>query len=138
MASEGMILRVQDADGRGPWKPGVFMKWTDTERPGDTLFPPIFAEIEDFHLEIARWHRRGYHIGCAVDGIEALKKWFNHREITTLRSMGYHVYDFSKADKVFTTPTQVAVASRVAFRKFPKVTFDIDAVYDTGGSIWTH
>jgi hypothetical protein len=137
MAGEGMILRVQDAEGRGPWKPGMSSKWIDMDRSESTLFPPIHDEVEDFYADVARWHRRGYHVGCAVDGIEMLKQWFNAKEMTTLRSMGYHVYDFSKADKVVTTPTQVVIASRVAFRKYPKVTFDLDEAYGVGGSIWT-
>jgi hypothetical protein len=136
MTGEELILRVQDKDGRGPWKPGFSHTWIDLDRPEERMPPSIFTEVEDLGAEIARWHRRGYHIGCAVEGMTGLRKWFSLRELTTLRSMGYHVYDFTKTEKVISTPTQVVIASRVAFRKFPKVTFDIDAAYDPGGSIW--
>ena len=38
------IYRVQDAQGRGPWKPGFSHRWVE-DRPDHYNLPPWFVEF---------------------------------------------------------------------------------------------
>jgi hypothetical protein len=79
------IFRVQDQDGRGPWKPGFSHKWVITRPDHDNLLPwPIeFGDILKNFLP-AENH------GCGCRTIKQLRRWFTHREYKTLKKFNYH------------------------------------------------
>lgn len=87
MASRPCVYRIQDKDGRGPWKPGFSHKWvedrTDEEYaalpPGGTQFPQLncMTFVSD----------RYYGFGC--ESLDQLRKWFRRSEYETLRGYGY-------------------------------------------------
>lgn len=84
------LLRVQDSEGRGPFKPGFSGRWRDR-----TLFPgmkelPTF--MEEFGLKsILRLLRPGEHMGCAVRDLRGIHRWFSPTERMRLRELGYSV-----------------------------------------------
>lgn len=80
------LFRVQAADGRGPWRPGLSKHWVDesTNRP---RHPDIIAAFgTDWLNEIPPQMYRG----CACRSLEALFKWFTSIEMGRLAGMGYH------------------------------------------------
>lgn len=78
------LYRVQAADGRGPWRPGLSKHWVDDNcdmrlpEPVQDAFPDVFRRIP-----------RGWHAGCACRSMDALLKWFSPVECARLESMGY-------------------------------------------------
>ncbi len=84
--AEIVVFRVQAADGRGPWRPGLSKFWADPERtylPADVL--TAFAGTD--------WMARipyGWHMGCACRSIERLLAWFTPMERGILEKVGYN------------------------------------------------
>lgn len=112
------LLRVQDKEGRGPWRPGFSAKWVDDNR--DFSFPPIFSEVENLHEIAARAHEKGLHIGCAV-GTRHFSQWFTDAEIVRLKAFGFRVVNATPCQIIAKTPTQVLVASHLPLSKLTRV-----------------
>ena len=111
------ILRVQDKHGRGPWRPGLSSRWVDAFRTAQ--HPPIYDERPDW-LDICRQAQSsGAHIGCAVDGMDALLSWFSPMELVRLYDMGFRIVDASACDVLIRTPTQVVISSRLPLKLLP-------------------
>lgn len=79
-----VVFRVQDRDGRGPWKPGFSECWVEDRDDHDNL-KPWYQEMGMVHrLGIA-----GMHMGTACESLEQLRRWFTKSEYRTLRRYGY-------------------------------------------------
>ena len=78
------VYRVQDKDGRGPWKPGFSHRWVEDRDDHDVLIPwyQEFGRVE--RLAIA-----GMHLGCGCRTIEQLRRWFTLKEYKKLVEFGY-------------------------------------------------
>jgi hypothetical protein len=77
------VLRIQDADGRGPFKPGFSRKWIDDDgppqpKPWTLEFPGLLKKMNE-----------DGHYGCAVRSVEQLRVWFSPTEMVRLRILGY-------------------------------------------------
>lgn len=97
MANKTTVFRVQDVDGRGPWKPGFSSKWVeDREDPSefDKLLP-IYAEFPNLQTLL----RPGFHVGVGCTSIEQLKRWITRNEYKTLKKHGYKCVAI-KVDKI--------------------------------------
>ena len=77
------VYRIQDADGRGPFKPGLSDAWADAD--GEDL-PSI---IEEWGLSWQRDIPRGWHAGCAVPTLAMVGRWFSPSECSRLDQLGY-------------------------------------------------
>jgi hypothetical protein len=82
-----MIYRIQDKDGRGPFKPGFSDRWLCDKRSDDEYraLVPWTEEFDDLKLI----HMPGIHYGCGCRSIEQLKRWFKPGEYKTLLGFGY-------------------------------------------------
>lgn len=83
--NEVFIYRVQDKDGRGPFKPGFTKRWTDYNGP---LTPPTFLE------QFGPVHRNalpGEHVGCGCRSLQQLRLWFTPKEMKWLLKHGYQI-----------------------------------------------
>lgn len=80
------IFRIQDADGRGPYKPGFSHRWVD-QRADDTHRPPYFVEFP----HISRLLLPGWHYGCGFRTARQLHRWFSQAEVGRLKKLGYDV-----------------------------------------------
>src|SRR5689334_8417241 len=81
-----VVYRVQDADGRGPWRPGFSKRWVE-DRPEE-----VFAMLKPWPLEFGPVHRRalfGMHLGCGCTSLDQLRRWFTPTEYTRLLTSGY-------------------------------------------------
>lgn len=74
------LYRIQDKDGRGPFKPGFSHIWIRFRKDSENLKPLIAPEI-------ARIDGEHHAIGCK--SIEMLRRWFTKKEYRTLRRHGY-------------------------------------------------
>ena len=78
------IFRIQDSDGRGPWKPGFSLSWVEHREDHKNLMPWII-ELGPIHsLAMA-----GEHVGCGCETIKQLKRWITESEYKTLLGFGY-------------------------------------------------
>ncbi len=78
------VYRVQDAHGRGPWKPGFSAKWVEEREDHDNLIPWL--------LEFGPVHEQaiaGMAVGTACRTLEQLRRWFTKSEYENLRRRGY-------------------------------------------------
>ena len=113
-----MLLRMQDASGRGPWRPGFSGKWVDHIRNFNL---PALAEDFGSDLEpmVAAAFRRGLHIGTAVRGVDRFNLWFTESERIKLALLGYKVVDASSCEVLGETDWQALVGSTQPLSKLP-------------------
>jgi len=113
------LFRIQDADGRGPYKPGFSKQWVDMEKD-DRLCPPMFAEFPDWRKHFDRAAARGFvHFGCCMRGIQGFHRWFTPAEIERLSGFGYRLVDASGLTVVCEGKAQVIGASRWPLKMLP-------------------
>lgn len=107
------VYRVQSADGRGPWKPGLSKHWIDMESDRPLQKDVISAFGLDWRSEIpANWS-----CGCACRSMADLLKWFTPLEQSRLSVLGY-VPVMLKADRVVRENTdQLIFARRMPLRE---------------------
>lgn len=79
-----IIYRVQDKDGRGPWKPGFSQTWVEVRADHDNLQPWYlqFGRVDRFAIA-------GMYIGCGCRSTEQLRRWFSQSEFEKLKQHGY-------------------------------------------------
>lgn len=80
------VFRIQDADGRGPYKPGFSHVWCD-----DFGAPPPPTWMHEFPSVLRRMNDETAHYGTACRSIEQLRKWFTPTELCRLQLLGYHL-----------------------------------------------
>jgi hypothetical protein len=80
------VVRIQDHDGRGPFKPGFSHVWCDTE--GDPQLPPWFQEFPGL-LQKVRKAAETHHVGCGCRSVEQIERWFTPTERVRLSILGY-------------------------------------------------
>ena len=80
------VFRVQDKDGRGPWKPGFSAKWVVPRRDHDNL-PPMYEEFKQIEAQMIPG-KAVY--GSACPTIKKLRRWFTKKEYAKLKQYGYH------------------------------------------------
>lgn len=102
------IFRVQDADGRGPFKPGFSRHWLNPSPSARDLLPPWMSE---FGMGILRLAHPGDHIGCGCRSMEGLRRWFDDGELDRLRGYGYQVVSMS-ADRILAESVNQTVFAR--------------------------
>lgn len=99
-----IVFRVQDADGRGPFKPGVTETWLDADP--DRTGPPSW--MEEFGPNLLRdVGKAGEHHGSACRTIDGLLGWFTATERSKLAGLGYRVVEFRDARVLAESESQV-------------------------------
>lgn len=78
------VFRVQDADGRGPWKPGFSRRWVE-HRDDHKNLKPWYEEFGRLDRLLCTWE----YAGCACESLEQLRRWFTNREYKKLKKYGY-------------------------------------------------
>jgi hypothetical protein len=82
-----LIYRIQDKDGRGPYKPGMSAQWADKDRDESTRQPFYY----EFGMDVIKKAIYGQSIGCGFRTIKQLRAWFSDSERAMLRSLGYNI-----------------------------------------------
>lgn len=90
------IYRVQDASGRGPWRPGFSDQWVEA-RPDHGNLPPCYIEFGLVSEKALPWEYVG--CGCGCRTLEQLRRWITASEYHTLLRHGYQAVAV-KADRI--------------------------------------
>lgn len=105
------VYRVQDAEGRGPFKPGFSKVWIDDV---NRLLPPSW--ITEFGLDCIHELSDGWHVGSAVRAATDLRIWFTPTELDRLRLLGYKPVSMEVEKIVRESPHQVLFARATPLR----------------------
>lgn len=111
-----VVYRVQDREGRGPWRPGLSDRWVEP-RPDHKNLQPWFVEFGP--QIIGRWADRNY--GCACASLDQLRRWFSLSEYATLRLLGFQAVQM-RVDRVLAESDRQLVFARsipLAYRVEP-------------------
>lgn len=113
------LYRIQDADGRGPWKPGFSKNWIDWHKD-DSLCPPIQVEFPNWKAVIQIAGIRGFTaFGCCVAGMAGLHRWFTPDEMRRLARFGYNLIDASAMTPICTGKSQIIAGWTRPLRELP-------------------
>lgn len=122
-----MVFRVQDAKGRGPYRPGFSHLWADDAGP---INPTIF---QDFGEDVASRYmkRRGYY-GCAFRSLHQMSLWFTGIEIYRLILYGYRLVELTPDRVLAESPHQLLFYCKRPLTKLAKPLdwVTLAAVYD--------
>ena len=113
-----MLLRMQDANGRGPWKPGFSDQWVDDARRFDL---PALHEAFGLGLKpmVDAALKRGLHLGTAVRGLERFNQWFTANEQVKLALLGYRIVDATSCEILGETEWQAVIGSAQPLSELP-------------------
>lgn len=79
-----IVYRIQDSEGRGPFKPGFSQTWVQP-RPDHENLQPWFIEFGRVDEKVLT----GETSGSACRSLEQLRRWFSKREYRRLKKCGY-------------------------------------------------
>lgn len=121
------LYRIQDAQGRGPWRPGFSVQWIDPEKD-DSLCQPMMVDFPQWRKIMAHAQSRGLmHFGMAVRGIRGLHRWFTPDEIQRLRGFGYRLVIADSAEVIAETTSQAMIAWRLPLSMLPRCEWELAA-----------
>lgn len=101
------VYRVQDAEGRGPFRPGLSKLWIDDT----TEAPSLPTWMDEFGWDVCdRLGKPGEHFGSAVTTIDRISLWFTPIEQGRLARLGFQVVSFSDARVIAESENQVVFA----------------------------
>jgi hypothetical protein len=108
--STNLVYRVQDREGRGPWRPGFSAKWL---HDSDLPLPAAFFEEFGWRLaDVPRMFRRGEFGGCGCRTLEQLARWITSTEAERLRVYGYVIVRMTIDRVLAESENQVVFARR--------------------------
>lgn len=85
------VFRIQDREGRGPFRPGFSKMWLDEDIGTRVMLP---SWIEEFGTEIASEAiAAGLSVFSAVRDIEQIRNWFSDTERQRLYQFGYFLVE---------------------------------------------
>jgi len=100
-----LLFRVQDAEGRGPYRPGFSARWRDKTNPRHP--PAWWNELGMGFFEAHNLVDPALHSGCAFRSIAQLKDWFSPSELRRLDALGFRLVTIRPEAVFAETPTQV-------------------------------
>lgn len=106
------IYRIQDKEGRGPWRPGFSHLWVESRDDHNNLVPWYveFGNIDNL-LETK------YIYGCGCKTIDQLKRWFTKTEYEKLKNYGYEAVKIKINKIVVESDIQCVFARKKALNK---------------------
>jgi hypothetical protein len=112
------ILRIQDSEGRGPWRPGFSQAWIVDRSDHENLMP--------WYVEMGRVDKfvtPGFYMGCGCLTSDQLRRWFTECEYRTLLGFGYLAV-IMRGDIIAESEIQVVFQRHIPLRK-KVVKFDL-------------
>ena len=106
------VYRVQDAHGRGPWRPGFSHRWVEG-REDHIVLKSWIEEFPDLRMIAAP----STHCGCGCETLEQLRRWFTESEYQTLLGLGYRCVRLDIDRILASGPTQCVFVRHRALRK---------------------
>jgi hypothetical protein len=103
------VYRVQDHNGRGPFRPGFSQVWCDKDFAIGVWPHPTW--MEEFGADLILKHRQpGEYYGSAVRTREALNGWFSSTEQRRLKHLGFKIVEMDIARVLAESTCQLVVA----------------------------
>ena len=100
------IYRIQDNEGRGPYKPGLSIRWMDPDSDQSSR-PPFYFEFPRMDLSKLVPRRSG----CGFRTLDQLLSWFTTREISALEKLGYSIV-YMDAEEILAESSRQLVFTR--------------------------
>jgi len=113
------IYRIQDKDGRGPYKPGWSHYWQEMRCLIDAGDKPTFMdEFPGIVQTIYNiFDKEGGAFGCGFRTMDQLRKWFSPSEIDKLSHFGYQIVKI-RADRILAeSPLQLVFWCKKPLRR---------------------
>lgn len=107
------VYRIQDLDGRGPFKPGLTDRWLEC-RPDHENLLPFFEEFPETRYVP---FLPGMHYGCGCLTLQQLRRWFSPVEYARLYRMGYRCVKLKIGGLVASSSIQAVFHRRPALHK---------------------
>lgn len=105
------VYRIQDREGRGPWRPGFSQVWSNPDPPPD--YEALLPWGEEFGWNLLE--RRGLpgeHYGCAVRKLRDLGKWVLADECQRLDKLGFKIVSIRPDRILAESKHQLVIACR--------------------------
>ena len=106
------VFRVQDSEGRGPFRPGFTKQWIEDTGVDVGTHPPIYWELGIDPRRLGELIPEGMHAGVGCVSEQQLRSWFSRTELRRLFKFGFSVVKFVPDEIIAETPTQVLFAHR--------------------------
>ena len=110
-----VVYRVQDKDGRGPWKPGFSAVWCEDREDHENLLP-WYSEFGAVHEKAIY----GMTVGSACRTLKQLRRWFTESEYKTLKKHGYRCVKLQVGRVIAESEIQLFVERSRAFNRGAK------------------
>lgn len=98
------VFRIQDREGRGPFRPGFSLQWLDDDIADRVRLPSWIEEFGENAFAHAPADAHGF---SAVRTLDALRGWFTDAERPRLYAHGYKVVEVPDAYILHESPHQV-------------------------------
>ena len=105
-----IVYRVQDREGRGPFKPGFSHRWVQ-DRPDLENLQPWYVEFGRVDSQVLT----GSTCGSACRTLEQLRRWFLKNEYATLQAFGYFAVEISVDRVIAESRVQCFVSRALPF-----------------------
>lgn len=105
------VYRIQDSEGRGPFKPGFSDQWVEFR---EDLFNlrPAYADFDGYVETVKQLKKKGLYLGIATETPEQLRRWFTVTEYLKLLGMGYKCYKVHKCHIAHKSDIQIIIARK--------------------------
>lgn len=105
-----VVLRVQDREGRGPYRPGCSHIWADEHGT------PLPTWMEEFGVSVLRHQRDGEAFGSGFKALKQCTRWFSKTECERLQLLGYSIVSLDMCRIIAESERQVVFARKMPFR----------------------
>jgi len=114
------VYRIQDKEGRGPWRPGLSKHWCDKEfAVGVEALPTCFVEFGNDLID--RRGMPGEYYGCGVRRLSDFRRWLSETERARLEAMGFNIVSLRPDRILAESKNQVVFASRIPLRRVGEI-----------------
>lgn len=114
-----VLFRIQDKEGRGPFRPGFSTQWADAT--GGKMLPPIYKELGIEPTKLRDIVPKGLHCGCACKTPTQLQDWFTRTERRRLLALGFGIVRFEPDVIIAETPNQVLFGCTEPLSTLPRI-----------------
>lgn len=117
MSGPRPVLRYQDRSGRGPFQPGLTVRWAD--RDGKSP-PTAFEDFPQLVGMLPKLHEKWMHVGFACIGLDGIAAYFTETERAKLDALGFRLHRAPASAVILQAPTQVVFAHHRPLKTLPR------------------
>ena len=107
------VYRIQDKDGRGPFKPGFAHKWVQDRPDCENLH----SFLVEFGWEVLDMRFTWEGIGSACRTKQQLRRWFIEKEYRKLKKLGYQAVELEASRVLAESDIQLVFTRSIPLNK---------------------